>query len=211
MIKVISIDDHPFVLEGYQSVLQIFSDIDWLGGFSDPNKAESFLKQNECDVVMMDIHLGDGADGIHWCKKFSKELPHLKMLGISTFDEFGIIKSFLRAGGNGFILKTADKDILHEAILAIYEGEEYLQSELKDILLDQALKNKKPSEYIPKLSLREKEILKLIVEEYTTQEMADALNLSAHTIESHRGNLIAKLQVKNVAGLVREAYRKNLI
>ena len=211
MIKVISIDDHPFVLEGYQSVLRGFPDISWLGGFSDPNKAEAFLQQNDCEVVMLDIHLGEGADGIQWCNKFRKEHPQLKILGVSTFDEFGIIKSFLKAGGNGFILKTAEKNILHQAILAIYTGEEFLQSELKDLLLEQALKNKSASEYIPKLSLREKEILQLIVEECTTQEMAEKLNLSSHTIESHRSNLIAKLQVKNVAGLVREAYRKNLI
>ncbi len=211
MIKVISIDDHPFVLEGYQAVLQSFPDIYWLGGFGDPNRAEAFLQQDDCDVVMLDIHLGEEKDGIHWCKKFRKDHPQLKILGISTFDEFGVIKSFLKAGGNGFILKTADKNILHEAILAIQMGEEYLQSELKEILLEQVLKNKAPSEYIPKLSLREKEILKLIVAEYTTQEMANELNLSSHTIESHRSNLIAKLQVKNVAGLVREAYLKNLI
>lgn len=211
MIKVISIDDHPFVLEGYQSVLQNFSDVAWQAGFNAPSDAEVWLEENTCDVLMLDIHLGEGQDGIYWCKTFRKKYPDMQILGISTFDEFGIIKSFLKSGGNGFILKTADKETLHEAIVALHNGKEYLQQKLKDSLLEQTLKNKAPNEYKPRLSLREKEILKLIVEEYTTQEMADELNLSTHTIESHRSNLIAKLQVKNVAGLVREAYRKNLI
>ncbi len=210
MIKVIALDDHPFVLEGYQAVLDQDTHIRFVRGFANGIEAEKYLDTEKCDVLMLDIHLSEEKDGIHWCKIFKKKYVDLKILGISTFDEFGIIKSFLNAGGNGFILKTARQEILREAIIAVSEGNEYLQSQLKEALLAQSLKNKSPNDYLPRLSRREKEILKLIVEEMTTHEIAQELNLSIHTVESHRSNLIAKLQVKNVAGLVREALLKNL-
>ena len=156
MIKVASLDDHQFVLEGYQAILTAAEGIHWMGGFSDGVHLQNFIRTNKCDVVLLDIHLGDGHDGIYWCKTFRQEFQTLKILGVSTFDEFGIIKTFLKNGGNGFLLKTADRFTLQNAITEVYDGKEYLQEELKQSLLDQSLKNEPSNSYFPKLSSREK-------------------------------------------------------
>lgn len=211
MIRITALDDHPFILEGYQAILHGNEKMVWCGGFTSGEDLLDHLKEESCDVILMDIHLGGEKDGVYWCKNLSRSFPEMGILGISTFDEFGIVKTFLAAGGNGFILKSAGKKVFEEAILSVYQGKEYIQEKLKESLLAQSLKNKPSNEYKPRLSRRETEILKLIVAEMTTQEIATELNLSTHTVESHRGNLIAKLGVKNVAGLVREAYRKDLL
>lgn len=101
--------------------------------------------------------------------------------------------------------------IFIEAIRTIYQGKEYFQEELKDTILQQTLKNKPSYEYIPTLTKREKEVLQLIVDGHTTQEIAEILHLSTHTIESHRNNLMIKLNVNNVALLVRDTLQKGLL
>lgn len=211
MIRISALDDHPIILEAYRTILNIKGDMAFVEGFTEGNKLMDFLNKETCDILILDMHLGCGKSGLDWCKIISRDFPDVKILGISTYDQFGIIKSFMQNGGHGFILKSAEPIIFIEAIKAIYQGEEYFQEELKNTLLQQTLMNKYSYEYIPTLTKREKEVLQLIVDGQTTQEIADVLHLSTHTIESHRSNLMVKLNVNNVALLVRDTLQKGLL
>lgn len=211
MIRVVALDDHPLILEAYQAILKARDDMNFVEGFSDGKKLMKFLNRESCEVLILDMYLGQGENGLVWSKTIHKSHPAVKILGVSAFDEFRMIKAFMCTGGNGFILKSAHPAIFTDAILSIYQGTEYLQSELKEMLLQQSLRNQSSNDFIPIITKREKEVLELIVEGQTTQEMVIELHLSPHTIESHRNNLMTKLNVNNVAGLVREALQKELL
>ena len=111
----------------------------------------------------------------------------------------------------GYLLKNTDKKELTEAIKSVIEGKRYLPKKISDILLNDSIGIQNSNYFIPKLTVREKEILNLIIQEFTTEEIAVKLFVSTKTVESHRSNLIQKLGVKNSAGLVRVAFEKGLI
>ncbi|MBY5959979.1 response regulator transcription factor [Membranicola marinus] len=211
MVVVVALDDHPLILEAYTAILSNRSDMTFAGGFTDGKDLLAFLAKSPCDVLILDMHLKHGETGLMWCRMLQKQHPQLKILGVSAFDEFKMIKTFLCAGGTGYILKSAPPKIFTEAILAVGQGKEYLQKELKEILLEQKLKNRSSNDMPPILTSREREVLELIVAGRTTQEIADQLHLSPHTIESHRNNIMSKLNVNNVASMVREAIHKDLV
>ncbi|KAB1156339.1 response regulator transcription factor [Flavobacterium luteum] len=110
-----------------------------------------------------------------------------------------------------YLLKNTDKKELTEAIKSVIEGNRYLPKKISDILLNDSIGIQNSNYFIPKLTVREKEILNLIIQEFTTEEIAVKLFVSTKTVESHRSNLIQKLGVKNSAGLVRVAFEKGLI
>ena len=120
-----------------------------------------------------------------------------------------MIDKLIRNNVDGYVPKNAEKDELLTAIRSIIKGEKYFSSEIKKAYTDAMFDNKKVEEI--NLTDREKEVLKLIAEEYTTQEIADELFLSKHTIESYRKNLISKLNVKNLAGLTKHALKMGLL
>ncbi len=211
MIRIAALDDHPILLEAYKAIIKSQENMTFLAGFSSGEDLMDFLIKERCNILILDMNPGYDKNGLKWCKIINKDYPEIKILGISTYVQFDIIKTFILCGGNGFVLKSAEPAILIEAIEAINRGEEYFQEELKDNLLQQTLKYKSSHSHIPSLTKREKEVLQLIVDGKTTHEMAGKLHLSTHTIESHRNNLMAKLKVNNVAGLVRDALQKGLL
>lgn len=211
MIRISALDDHPIILEGYRAIYNNQEGMTFVAGFTQGDQLLDFLKKKECDILILDMHLAFGQCGLEWAKTVRKNYPGIKLLGTSTYDQFGVIKIFMQHGGYGFILKSAEPEIYIEAIQTISQGEEYFHKELKDNLFQQTFRNKSSYEYIPSLTKREKEVLQLIVDGQTTQEIADILCLSTHTIESHRNNLMAKLNVNNVALLVRDTLQKGLL
>jgi DNA-binding NarL/FixJ family response regulator len=150
-------------------------------------------------------------DGIEVCKKLMDQNKDLRILTISSFKESGLVKSMIQAGASGYLLKNADKSVLIEAIRSVHGGEQFIQKELNEQLVAEALNKPVQSSYIPRLTRREKEVLQLIIDEFTTQEIADKLSISPKTVETHRLNLLLKLEAKNTAGLVKIALQKNLV
>lgn len=211
MIAVWALDDHPVILEGYQYIFECIENADYCRKFSRGEDVMTALESDRPDVLLMDIHLSGQKDGIYWCQHVHKIFPEVAILGVSSFNEHGIVKSFLQAGGMGFVLKIAGPEELAEAVYALAAGKQYIAQDLKEELLEQTLWNKSPDYLVPKLSDREAEVLKLIVAEYSTKEIADKLFLSARTVESHRAHLVEKFGVKNVAGLVREAIKYGIV
>ena len=210
MIKVAITDDHPIVIEGIKMMLKPNKDICIAQSFNNITEMFGGLNQ-EIQILLLDINLPDG-NGIVACKELLDRFPNLKIIALTNFEDVSFIKQIIKNGAMGYLLKNTGKNELIEAVKTVLNGELYLQQNIKELLLKESFgKATTSSFFIPKLTSREKEILGLIIKEYTTEEMANKLFLSAKTIESHRSNLIQKLGVKNSAGLVRVAFEKGLI
>lgn len=200
-------DDHPVVIEGIHSLLQHEKDIEWAGQAMNAQSCIGFFVNNTADVVLMDISM-PGMDGVELCAVMKEKYPGVFILGLSTFNQGLYIKNMMENGASGYILKNAPKEELLEAIHAAVDGNIYFSGEVGEALQQYQKSSKKE---IPVLSRREKEVLELIAEGYTNPQIAEKIFLSPFTIDSHRKNLLAKLDVKNTAMLIRFAVEHKLI
>ncbi len=198
MIKTFIIDDHPMVIAGIWQMLQNADNVQVVGSASDGYAALEALKKQPADVALVDINLPD-LDGIELCKKLRERFPKLKILGLSTFKERSYITRMIDAGASGYLLKNANGEELSEAIEAAYRGRMYMSMEA-------ALTIARPvatQPELPILTSREKEVLALIAEGMTNNEIAEKLFISPLTVDSHRKNILAKFGVKNTAAMVK--------
>ena len=209
MIKIAITDDHTIVIEGIKTMLKSNKEVEVVQCFENLNDTFKNL-EDTIQVLLLDINLPDG-NGINACKELLLKHPNLKIIALTNFEDSIFIKQILKNGALGYLLKNTSKSELIEAIKEVTDGNRYLPKKINNILLNDSIGVENSSYFIPKLTTREKEILALIIKEYTTEEIANELFISAKTVESHRGNLIQKLGVKNSAGLVRVAFEKGLI
>ena len=187
MIRVGVTDDHQLILNGISDLLQSIDDIQVVGKWLSDAATRKGFEEEVPDVLLLDINLPDG-DGIELCKVYKKEHPEMKVIALTTFNQAVMVRNMIKNGASGYLLKDTTQEELISAIREVMEGKEYLQSKIKDILLQDALG--KPSVgYIPKLTRREKEVLELVIDELTTAEIAEKLFISPKTVESHRLNL----------------------
>ncbi|WP_367389201.1 response regulator [Lewinella sp. LCG006] len=204
MIRLLIADDHQLVIDGIKLMLSSETDIECAGEANDGQSALDLLTKGAFDLVLLDINM-PGMNGLEACKHISKTYPDVKILVLSMLKEASLIKMMLKNGANGYLLKNAGKAEVLRAIRAVNAGQKYYSSEVADIVMaslgGRAEKvNKSP---FPQLSRREKQVLQLIVDEFTTGEIADKLKISFGTVETHRRNLLIKLGARNTAGLVR--------
>jgi len=209
MSRVLIVDDHQVVLDGIQSMLEQEGSISITGKLINGPDALEFLKTNPVDVALIDINM-PGMDGIELCKAIRKKHPEIRVLALTTFNEVSFITNMMKSGASGYLLKNTTKEELITAIKTIQQGEQYLAREVQEKLISASF-GKKDSTFIPKLTRREKEVLKLIMEEFTTKEIAEKLFISTATVETHRLHLLNKLGVRNTAGLVKVAIEKGLV
>lgn len=209
MIKIAITDDHIIVIEGIKNMLLSNNEIKVVQSFENLKDTFENLKP-EVEVLLLDINLPDG-NGINACKDLLDKNKDLKIIALTNFEDSIFIKQILKNGAMGYLLKNTSKTELTEAIKEVKKGNRFLPKKISDILLNDSIGIENSSYFIPKLTTREKEILALIIKEYTTDEIANELFVSNKTVESHRSNLIQKLGVKNSAGLVRVAFEKGLV
>jgi len=209
MIQTAITDDHTIVIEGIKTMLKSNKEIAISQSFTTIHETMECLSDS-IQVLLLDINLPDG-NGILACKDLLKKFPKLKIIALTNFEDSSFIRQIMKNGANGYLLKNTGKAELVTAIKTVLEGDNYLPQSIRDILLNESIGKGNSSYFIPKLTSREKEILDLIIKEFTTDEIATALFLSAKTVETHRSNLIQKLGVKNTAGLVRVAFEKGLV
>ena len=209
-IKVAITDDHLLVINGIKTMLAPYAHISVVYETTDPGQLLNGLGTNPPHVLLLDIQM-PGMDGMELCRQVYKAYPDIKVIAISSFMETHYIKQMLRNGAAGYLLKNTDPTTLVTAIEKVHAGEQFLDDSLKQSLLDEVLTGQKRNSYEIPLTRREKEILKLIAEEHSNQEIADMLFISLRTVETHRLNLTQKLAVKNTAGLVKEAIRRGLL
>lgn len=206
-IKVFIIDDHPMVVAGLNSLLGRLENIEVAGAVSNAFEAIPFLKINPIDVILLDINLPD-ISGIDLCKKIHKEFPEIKIVGISTFSERSYISRMIENGASGYLIKSASAEEIAEAIDTVLKGRIYLSVSMEHIARPLSMA---PSDNLPALTKREKEILLLISEGMTNNQIAEKLFISTLTVDSHRKNLLTKLNVNNTASLIKLAVQNGLI
>ena len=207
MIRVFIVDDHPVVIEGIHSLLQHEKDIEWAGQAMTAQSCLGFFVHNTADIILMDINLPD-MNGVELCGLIKDKYPGIFILGLSTSNQGLYIKKMMENGASGYILKNSSREDLLRAIHAVRDGCIYFSGEVGEAL---AQYQKSQHVALPVISRREKEVLGLIAEGYTNAEIAEKLFVSQFTVDSHRKNLIAKLNVKNTAMLIRFAVEHKLV
>lgn len=213
MIKVFIIDDHKMVIEGLQLMLESDTDIVTIGYALNGQDGIEKAKELQPDIILLDINM-EGLNGIETCKILQTAYPKGKVIAISMHKESSLIKLMLGNGAKGYVLKNAGQDEVIKAIKTVHEGKTYLGESVNDIIINSIThseKSKHISNPFPTLSRREKDVLELIMKEYTTQEIADKLFISFGTVETHRRNMLNKTGARNTAGLVRIAIEYDLL
>lgn len=208
--RIIIVDDHNMFVDGLSSILSQEEDMKIVLTASSAHQVIKYLTINteeHIDLVITDINMPE-MDGITLNRLIKKDFPSIKTLVVSMLHDAQKIKTLTEDNVNGYISKNTSQQELLNAIRSIMLGNNYFGTNIKELLLNALLSAKKEKRI--KLTTREKEVLKLIAKEYTTQEIADILFLSKHTIESYRKNLISKLNVRNLAGLTRYAIESGL-
>ena len=214
MTNILIADDHAMFADGISSILDTEADINVIGKCLDGPSVIEFLKANKVDVLLLDVNL-PGMSGIDVCKTVTAKHPEVKVIAISMFNEESFVTEILNNGAKGYVLKNTGRDELLKAINTVLTGKSYFSDDVTETimkgLMNQRTGSKKAKKELPKISRREKEVLDLIVKEHTTQEIANKLFISLKTVESHRSNLLAKLNARNTAGLVRITMENNLL
>ena len=168
------------------------------------DSCQAFLKQQLPDIIFMDINLPDKT-GIDLCKDVKEKYPSVFIIGLSTFNQQSFIQKMMDNGASGYVLKNATQQELLEAIEVVNKGDIYLSDEVAYSL------RKQDSSRIPLLTRREKEVLELIANGLTNVEIAKQLFIGVTTVDTHRKNLLAKFDAKNIASLIKQAVQLNII
>lgn len=213
MITVFAIDDHQIIIDAISSHLDDVENITLIGSSTSPIEGIKSINEKSPDVVLLDISMPE-MNGVECAQAIIDQNPNEKIIMLSTHQEVSIIKKVMKIGVLGYVSKTSGIGTIDLAIQKVYEGGKYLGENIADAYMQDLLNpNKKTSDLtvIPTLTKREEEVLQLIANESTTQEMSAALHISTNTVETHRRNLISKFQVRNSVGLVRKAMELNLL
>lgn len=193
------------VLEGLKSILAQSADIEIVATAVNAFDAHDLLKKHpEINLVLTDINLPD-VSGIEFCAKVKKEFPAVQVIGISTFKQRSYVSQMMQNGASGYVVKSANADEILFAIREVMNGKFYFSSEIntaENIILPDAA---------PALTRREKEVLSLISQGLTNNDIAEKLFLSPYTVDTHRKNLLYKFEVANTAQLIKKATEVGLV
>lgn len=203
MYRILIVDDHPLLADGLRSLITEYRLSQAPSTASSAAECRRLLRSSPFDLVLLDINLPD-ASGIDLCKEIIDSCPGIKVLAITSFSEFSFVNRMMTNGASGYVLKNAMPEEFVKGIETVMKGDIFLCHEV-DILM-----NKTTEKHIF-LTRRESELLRLITEGYTNQEIAEKLFLGNETIKSYRKNLLFKLNVKNTAALVRYAIEQKLV
>ncbi|TVR36891.1 MAG: DNA-binding response regulator [Cryomorphaceae bacterium] len=208
-IRLAIADDHPLVLDGLRSLIDGASDIQLVVTAENGATLLHKLMHQDADVVLMDIDM-PVKNGIETTRDIRQRYPQLKVLVLTMHDEPAMIRELVNDGAQGYLLKNCGRDELLLAIRTVREGKPYFSGEAAVKLLQW---NEGPAipEELKELTERELEVLKAIAEGKSNKEIGDMLFISHRTVDTHRTNLMKKLDVHNIAGLVRIAMRNGLI
>lgn len=208
MIRIAIVDDHQLFNEGLKTLLETFNEYAICGQFSDGHTFLDKLPELRPDLVLMDIDM-PGINGFQTARKGCALHPELKVILLSMHNDYASIDEGLKIGINGYLPKNVSKDELKEAIETVMAGRDFFSDEIKNTLISG---HKSPHALQPVvLTPREKDILRLIAEEYSSQEISEKLFISVNTVETHRKNLLVKTGCKNSVGLVKFAIENKII
>ena len=217
-IKVYIADDHQILIDGIIAVLSSEENIEVVGFSLNGEDVLKWFKTNKADVLILDINMPK-VDGIAVLQNFFNNNFQQKVIVLSSYDDVKLIKEVLKIGALGFLAKKCAGENIVEAINKVNNGEQYFEKSIQQKLLATFNTNKSTSKefvsqdgsFFSSLTPRELDVLQLIAKQYNTKEISDQLHISVNTVETHRKNLISKLNVKNVVGLAIYALKNNLV
>ncbi len=212
-IRVLIVDDHAVVRAGLRLLLDSQPDIQVVGEAPDGREGLALAQKLRPNVVLMDIAM-PGMGGVEATQAIKKTCPQVQVLALTMHEDAPYFFRMLQAGASGYVLKGADPSELLSAIRAVAQDKAYLFPSLARKLLDDYLERLEVGEEkdsYARLTTREKEVLKLIGEGYTSREIAEMLFLSINTVERHRTNIMDKLGMHNKSQLIKFAIRKGLV
>jgi two-component system response regulator NreC len=212
-IKVLIVDDHTLVRDGIRALLSLVADIKVVGEAANGREALEKVKKLAPDVVLMDLAMPI-LSGLEATRRIRKRFPGTKVLALTQYEDREYIVPTIEAGARGFVSKTAAFSELASAIQAVYQGGSFLSPMAAAAVVEEcqqkvAIEGEKDS--YQHLTDREREMLKLVAEGYTAKEIADMLVIGLRTVETHKTNLMKKLNIHNKADLIRFAIRKGII
>jgi DNA-binding NarL/FixJ family response regulator len=217
IITVLLVDDHKIIRDGIKSLLEGVENIKIVGEASNGVEAIEFFKKQPADVVIMDIRMPE-MSGIETTQYLTQNYPNVKVLALTMHDEEAFIYKMLNAGASGYLLKNVGKEEFVTAIQKVYKGDNYFSLDLATKMITNMVLTKSSdtsNEVIEneelQLTKREIEVIKLIAEGLTSQEIADKLFISPRTVDTHRRNLLQKLNVKNTAELIKFAIKHHIV
>lgn len=212
MIRILLVEDHAMVRAGLRALLERADDINIVGEASNGQEAIEMTLSLKPDVLVMDIMM-PRLNGIQAAEQLRTLKLPVGILLLSMYSDEGLIHQAMHSGVKGFVLKTSVSEELLQAIHAVARGKTFLSKSVSSIVMDRVTRphTVQTDNPLDSLSPREKEIMQLIAEEHTSGEIGKILVISEKTVEKHRANLMDKLHVRNLAGLVRLAIKYGLI
>ena len=205
--SLLIVDDHPMVIAGLEQLLSSLDFVQVKATACSAAMAMAKLKEQAIDIVLLDINLPD-VNGIDLCKKMKCSFPKVKIVGLSTFSERSYILRMLDNGASGYLIKSASAQEIENALRTVLDGKLYLSLAMEHMLQPAATLQ---AGSLPALTRREKEVLQLIANGKTNTQIAAELFISPLTVDSHRKNLLTKLDVHNTAALIRLAVEQRLL
>ena len=207
-IRLIMIDDHKLVREGFSALLNEEADLELVGTGENGKDGLRLLDIFDVQLALVDIDMPE-MNGIEFTKTAKKEYPELKIIILTMHEEPAMMQELISLGADGYLLKNTDREELCFAIKKVASGKNYYSDELTAAMNNPSAKKEAPDEIL--LSEREVEILRLVADGLSNKEIGNQLNISHRTVDTHRNNLMKKLDIHNVAGLVRYAFQHGII
>jgi DNA-binding NarL/FixJ family response regulator len=212
-IRVLVTDDHAIVRDGICALLALTGDIEAVGEATNGREALEMVRKLAPDVVLMDIAM-PLMDGLEATRRIHKEFPQAKVIVLTQYEDREYVLPVIEAGASGFVSKTAASSELTSAIRSVYRGDSFLSPSIARLLVEdyrEMAKVGKSRDTSEQLTGREREILKLLAEGHSTPEIARMLVISPKTVERHKTNLMAKLDIHNRLDLFKYALRKGIV
>lgn len=204
MIKVMIVDDHPVVVDGIRQLIDHSAGMQVTGTAMCGADCKAALLRQAPDIILMDINLPD-INGMDLCLYVHERYPFIRIIALTGFKEYFYMQKMLHNGASGYLLKNALPEEIIEGIERVYKGEQYFSEEASTVI------NVRKDKEKLFLTIRETELLSLVVEGYTNKEIANKLCLGIETVNSYRKNLLLKLGVKNTAAMVKLAITEKLV
>lgn len=213
-IKIHLADDHQVLIDGLSNLLKTVPNFDVVGSSLDGTTVYKDVHDDKADVLILDISMPK-KDGIETLKEFKEKQSSCSVIILSSYDDLKIIKEVMKLGAKGYLTKNCAGENIIEAVEAVYKGQEYFSDAIREKIFNTFKDNPKLNQNAvienPILSPRETEIITLIALEYSGKEISEKLFISSHTVETHRKNIMKKLNIKSTIGLVKYALKNNLI
>jgi len=212
-IRVLVTDDHAIVRDGICALLALTEDIEAVGEATNGRQALEMIRKLRPEVILMDMVM-PLMDGLEATRRIHKKFPETKVIVLTQYEERDYVFPVIEAGASGFVSKAAASSELISAIRSVYRGDSFLSPSIARLLVEdyqQMARAGKGKDICEQLTGREREILKLLAEGHSTNEIARILIISPKTVERHKTNLMAKLDIHNRLDLFKYALRKGIV